>query len=195
MRPLLLFFSISFLFSCSTSTSTFEPELSPATKDRIEFEVNEISNAEQLASYLKEIQAIDQSARARSSNMEIEFGEDSEEMRLAVLAQMQLDLENLKKIELILLKFGYPGSEVVGRNTSDIPLIIIHHSPNYQTREKHFETLYTVYLDQQINENLFSTYLGGMYRLKFDARFDMPEGRPFTLKQEVDTLIQILSLR
>lgn len=183
------------MISCAGTPQAYEPELSGTVKRRIENEVNGITNAQEMTTYLKEIQATDQGVRKRTAQAEIDFGSKSEEARLANLAQAQLDLENLSKIELILAKFGYPGRDVVGRNTSDIPLVIIHHSPTYETKTKHFETLYTVYLDQQINENLFSTYLGQMYQMKFGARFDMPPGKPFTLAQEVDTLIQILALR
>lgn len=195
MRVSTLHLLLAILISCSGATETYEPELSQVVKGRITNEVNGIINASQLGDYLREIQSIDQGTREKTTQMSIDFGSDSEEMRLAILAQVQLDLENLAKVELILMKFGYPGSAVVGRNTSDIPLMVIHHSQTYEIRVKHFETLYTAYLDGQINENLFSTYLERMYQMKFEERFDMPEGKPFRLEQEVDTLIQILSLR
>ena len=70
--------------------------------------------------------------------------------------------------------------------------MVIHHSQRLDSRRRNFKIIYEAYLDDKIDDNDISFYLGRMYQMKFGERLRMR--RPYKSQDEIDKLISELDL-
>ena len=135
---------------------------------------------------------LDQKYRSQITEVELRFGQNSQEKYDLINKMNKTDEENLIRVEEMFRKFGYPNADSVGTKAASHPAMVIHHSPDLQVREKHVELLYKAYLNGDISDNLMGLFVDRMYRLKFDDRFDM-EG-PFQMKDRIDSMLVIMDV-
>ena len=91
----------------------------------------------ELVAELKEIYNADQSIRIKSSAKSIS-PKKKDSLRIEM---RKIDSINLKKIDRIFEKHGYPSRELVGKNGNFTPALVIHHSNSLETRYKYLPIL------------------------------------------------------
>lgn len=178
-----------------TVSCNSKPEylISDEEKEIIKTQVSLIRSNDDLTLFLKSIYTLDQEVRTESSKNLQEHGPESKEYDNSQKRSLKADLVNLERVKLIIERFGYPKKDSVGRDAAKTPLLIILQSSDETVRKEYFPILYQAYLDEDVDDDLFSSYLEKAYRVQFNKRFDMPLGTSFQLTEQIDTLIQILN--
>lgn len=167
-------------------------QATPELLNKIEQEVQGISNSLELQEYLENIGQLDQQYRTEEKDILQEFGHDSDEHQEIWKKINKTDAENYFRIEAILNEYGYPNLDSVGQQAATTPWIVIHHSPFYEHRVKHFQTIYEGYLNGNLDEDAMGLFLDRMHLMKFNEMFDMPS--PYRMNTKIDTLIKVLEL-
>ncbi|MDH5397064.1 MAG: hypothetical protein OEX02_02895 [Cyclobacteriaceae bacterium] len=163
--------------------------------DQVDYiaEVKSLNATESQVEYLMEIGRIDQGIRQLEKRILDAFGYDSKEYQEMLETMVQVDNENLAKIEAFLEVYGHPTIEEYGKKAANVPWYVIHHATGgMEPRIRNFKHIYRAWKKGDIEGGAVSFYLGRMHRIKFDQRFDMPG--PFQREAEIDTLIQLLGL-
>ncbi len=142
--------------------------------------------------YLEKIHELDQKVRKEETSILQQFGYNSEEHQKAIQQAMQTDVENLEKIELYLQKYGHPGKALHGTIATSTPWLVIHHASGIDSRYRNFKYIYKAYKNNDIDDGEISFYLNRMYDIQFGNRIEW--NGPFTIEQEIDTLIKALDL-
>ena len=112
-----------------------------------------------LVKQLEQIHFDDQDIRkrVRSKNITPKLKDElSKEMNL-------IDSINLVKIDKIFKEFGYPSRELVGRECSFTPALVIHHSKDLVTRYK-----YLPFLEKAVEERLLSEGTLNMIKVRVE---------------------------
>ena len=141
---------------------------------------------------MENIGQLDQQYRNEEAVILQQFGHDSKEHQEIWKKINKTDAENYFRVEAILNEFGHPNVDGVGKQAATTPWIVIHHSPLYEHRTKHFGMLYRAWLDGNLDDSAFDLFMDRMYRMKFNDRFDMPS--PYRMEHKIDTLIKVLEL-
>lgn len=191
---ILVFLLLLFFTACQSPVNEFESYYKPdhELSAQIDKELQSITNARGLADYLERIHHLDQQYRMEESLIVQEFGYDSEEHKNIWKKINQTDAQNYFRIIEIFNKFGYPHIDSVGKQAAMTPLLVIHHSPFYEHRVKHFGMVYKGYLDGNVDEGAICLYMERMHMMKFDEMFKMPG--PYRMNNKIDTLIKVLEL-
>ncbi len=176
---------IIFAFACEKSNPVTNEQVS-----QIEVEIKQLNTFEAKKIYLENILDDDQTIRD-DSELVLSKGLDSQEHKEYIKAQWEQDEINLIKIEKYLNTYGYPTKEM-GKRATTAPWVVIHHSNVYGVRERNFEIIYEAYLNNHIDENAMSLYLGRMYSIKNGERLQMKS--PYKQDDEINVLIQKLNL-
>lgn len=184
-----LFYTISLLFcfiACQTNTSNNE--------DSITKEVATLIDKKSQRAFLEEIAALDQSIRDEEIAINQKYGYDSKEHKQAVQAMMDTDKSNLAKVEAFLEKYGHPNKLDHGNRAFYAPWIVMHHADNQTgTRRRNFKYLYDYYKKDELEQDRLNFFLGRMHNLEKGERIKW--NRPFTVQEELDSLINSLDLR
>lgn len=156
--------------------------------------IQQLENNEEKTSYLEKIMEDDQKVRNSSEDaaLILKYGKDSKEAMAYVERQWAQDEINLEKVEAYLSEYGHPEKAAVGEKVASVPWMVVHHQTDNTIRNKHFETLYNAYLEENISDTQFSLYLGRTYEFTFRKRFIMES--PFRSEDEIDYLIKALNL-
>lgn len=116
----------------------------------------------------KNLEAIfesDQNIRNREgSEILLKNGADSEELRAFYSRIDSIDNLNFHRVEVYLVKFGYPHIDSVSKNANLTPWLIIHHSTDVQSGKSKFKVLNEAYRCGNLNSNQFDLYLGRTYQ-------------------------------
>lgn len=177
-------FLITSVIACTqqptSKTNHIESELKMLTTDKLKKE------------YLEQIFVDDQKVRgSEGQELMIKYGKNSIEHNDYINRQIRQDSINLEKTEKYLMMHGYPNKSFGDRATTT-PWVVIHHSQRLDSRRRNFKIIYEAYLDDKIDDNDISFYLGRMYQMKFGERLRMR--RPYKSQDEIDKLISELDL-
>ena len=147
-------------------------------KEKISLEKNTLEKIDSLitykdqSEYLENIVNEDQNIRNEEQYILSKKGINTIDYMNIIKKMSNLDKINLSKIEYYLLKYGHPSIIIHGEKASYCPWLIIHHSEDLQTREKHFNVLYNAYVDYNLSESLFILYLQRFYQMKYGKSYD-----------------------
>jgi len=193
VEKLFVYFSICILTCLSCNKNNFEIDTSSIDILAIEKELENVNSIAEQKKYLGQLMEDDQELRqGQSSAIMLEYGHNSKEDIVFAKQQMLRDAENLIKTEKYFEKFGYPKLIEVGGREASAPWAVIHHSNTYETRKKYFGILQQAYLDGNIDDGLFSLYLGRMHRMKYGESLKMEN--PYRAEDEIKLLIEKLGL-
>ena len=120
------------------------------------------------------------------------YGYDSQEYRDIWEMINLVDQQNLKKIDLLFEKFGYPKKAIVGARAAEIPLLVIHHAAGYESYMQYFPQLYDAWKAGDLSDNTFSLFLERIHMMKFDSYFSYPG--PYQHDEKIEALIRKLEL-
>lgn len=180
--------------SCSNPTSELASYYEPSSQflKEIDLEVRSISNSNELTGYLERISELDQKYRIEENSILEDFGYDSKEHKNIWKKIHQTDAENYFRVGAILERYGYPKVDSVGKIAAKAPWIVIHHSPYYEHRVKHFKVIYLAYLEGDLEEDALGMLMDRMHVIKFNKTFQM--SGPYDMSDRIDTLIEVLEL-
>jgi len=106
---------------------------------------------------------------------------------------MNIDQENLIKIESYLKIYGHPTLDKHGKEACGTPWLVVHHAMGgNEPRRRNFKYLFNAYQKGDIDDVAFTFYLNRMYQIEYDKRIDW--NRPFRVEEELDTLYKALNL-
>lgn len=181
-----LFFVLFFLalFSCKTEK---------APQNEIQIEVESLTNKRLQRAFLEKIATSDQYVREQETIIQQQHGYDSKAHKQALQMMMKTDENNLKKVAAYLAKYGYPDKLDHGNKAVYGPWMVLHHSPSEASRRKNFKYLYQAFLKENLEGDRLAFFLGRMYKREFGERIQW-DG-PFTVQQELDSMINALDLR
>lgn len=155
--------------------------------------VEKLTDRRQQWIFLDSIGKRDQQVRNDEIAALQQYGYDSKEHKIAKAEMMRTDISNLDCIEAYLAVHGHPSLEKHGMDASEVPGLVIHHSPNgAESRLRNFEYLYRGYLDHDVYESDLIMILNRAYQIKFGERIVWD--RPYRSDEELDTLIRTLDL-
>jgi hypothetical protein len=156
-------------------------------------EIENLTTAASKNSYLEQILKDDQKVRGdEEQELLLKYGKDSKEVMEYTKAQWTMDSTNLLKITSFLQAYGYPSKEKLGKEVATAPWIVIQHCTDPYTRNFYFEDLYDAYLNEDLDYNQMSLYLGRTYDFIFRKSFEMES--PFKPNDKIDALIEALDL-
>lgn len=161
--------------------------------DDIQKEVAALTDKKSQRAFLEKIATSDQYVREQATIIQQQHGHDSKEHKQATQMMMETDDHNLKKVEAYLAKYGYPNKLDHGNKAVYGPWMVIHHSPSEAPRRRNFKYLYQAYLKEDLEGDRLAFFLGRMYNREFGERIRW-DG-PFTVQQELDSMINALDLR
>lgn len=166
---LLIWSSLSVLSCKPTPASEYPPELLE--------EVQQLSSKEQKVAFLESLYLTDQQDRNE--------GIPYEQLRLN-------DEVRLQKLSAYLDTYGYPSRKELSKSAADTPYIILHHAPTNAPRHKYFPLMYQAMQNGDIAKGTFAFFLGRFQKMENGQWIDF-DG-PFTVDEEIDTLIKALDL-
>lgn len=185
-HKLLLIFCTFCIFACQA------PE--PTLEDKITQEVATLTDKYAQRTFLEKIGTSDQAVREQETIINQKYGYDSKQHKQAVQARINTDKSNLAKIEAYILKHGYPNKIDHGNKAFYAPWIVMHHAPKESgTRRRNFKYLYEYYKKDMLEPDRLTFFLARMYDLEFGERIRW--NGPFTVQQELDSMINALDLR
>ena len=184
-----------FIAACSKPVPDLNSYYEPNTvlQSKIDQEIAVISNAGKLQEYLENIKQVDQQYRKEEVDILDQYGHGSDEHKVIMEKINQVDAENYFRIEAVFKTFGYPNIDSVGEEAAMAPWIVIHHSPIYEHRIKHFQMIYGGYLNGHLSEDAMELYLDRTYKMKFNKMFKMPS--PYRVNSKIDTLVKVLNVK
>lgn len=208
MKYFLLVLLISTLaFACSESTEKsdadevviedlYEKVMSEGPEqldeDQLREEVGKFNSDHEKIAFLKKIMTEDQRVRSEETEANQQYGYHSQEHKQALARMMEMDAQNLQRIDVFTEIYGAPELNSVGRVQSDAIWLVVHHSPGTDAHERYFQMLYNSWKQEMIDGTAFSFYLNRWYE-KVSGERHMMEGA-YTDKEEVETLIRLLEL-
>jgi len=181
--------NILFILCCLLFCCQSEQGLS----NDLQKEIDGLTDKRSQRAFLEKIATSDQYVREQETIIQQQHGYDSKEHKQAIQMMMKTDENNLKKVEAYLAKFGYPNKLDHGNKAVYGPWMVIHHSPSETPRRRNFKYLYQAYLKEDLAGDRLAFFLGRMYNREFGERIRW-EG-PFTVQQELDSMINALDLR
>lgn len=120
----------------------------------------------QLVKRLKQIHEDDQEVRKRLLAKNI-----SPELEEELMKEMAIiDSINLGKIDKIFKEFGYPSSELVGRQGNFTPALVIHHSKGLETRYKFLPFLEKAVEDGLLNQGALDMIKSRIEYMELDQK-------------------------
>ncbi len=174
------------IFACQAPEVTKE--------DKLTQEIATLTDKKSQRTFLEKIGTADQAVRDQESAINQKYGYDSKEHQQAVEAMMDTDKSNLAKIEAYILKHGYPNKIDHGNKAFYAPWIVMHHaSKESGTRRRNFKYLYEYYKKDMLEPDRLTFFLARMHNLEFGHRIRWKG--PFTVQQELDSMINALDLR
>ena len=163
-----------------------------------ETKVNRCSEIESLASssdkneYLEFLFREDQKYRNQTSDVTLQYGFESDELKELIGKMADGDDINKMRVNCYISKFGYPESDDLSDIASSAIPTIIHHSPDVGWKRELFPTLYEAYRRGDLDSGGLTYILNRMYEFTHGERLVMQS--PFKINEEIDTLIQLLEL-
>ncbi len=161
-------------------------------KSKLQLEVDEITDCDQLKLYLQQIDSLDQVYRSKEDDVNAQFGYGSDEHNMIWELINLTDELNRKRIDLVFKKFDYPSIECVGTRQARTPLMVLHHTLDYNEREEYFPMLYTHFKADNLEAGLFMLFLDRMYIFKHGTYLKITGS--YKEAQKIDTLISRLNL-
>ncbi len=159
----------------------------------VKSEISVLKSTSDQEKYLESIHQSDQEIRnGESSEILLEYGEDSEELQAFYQRMDSIDNLNLERIDLYLEKFGYPGIDSFSDNANSAPWLVIHHQSNPQSRKDYFPLLKQAYDNGDINTTQFEMYLGRTYQM-VNGKYPASEGS-YKAEEKIKWLIEELGL-
>ncbi len=155
-------------------------------------EVEKFSSDHEKIAFLKKIMTEDQRVRNEETEANQQFGYHSYEHKQALARMMEMDAQNLQRIDVFTDIHGAPKLNSVGRVQSDAIWLVVHHSSGTDAHERYFQMLYDSWQQEMIDGTAFSFYLNRWYEKVTGERHVM-EGA-YTEQEEVETLIKLLEL-
>lgn len=163
-------------------------------EDAIAKEVAALIDKKAQRAFLEKIGESDQAVREQETAINQKYGYDSKEHKQALQVMMDTDKSNLEKIEAYILKHGYPNKIDHGNKAFYAPWIVMHHAPKESgTRRRNFKYLYEYYKKDMLEPDRLTFFLARMHNLEFGHRIRW--NGPFTVQQELDSMINALNLR
>jgi len=191
-RSLFLSLLILLIGACSNAELvTTDP--SDDIHSEIAKELAALSSDKEKRQYLEQVFEDDQKYRGEyGREIETTYGKDSDEYVEFRNSFNSMDEQNLHKVEAYLNKFGHPKKENVGAYATNAPYMVIHHANEYAPRVKHFKTLYTAFLNGDIEESLMHMFIGRMHKMENGKDFNYLSRN--SLQKEMDEMITSLGL-
>lgn len=180
-----IFLFICVFFQCNNlSNNRFE---------EIKSTLDKIDTDQEIELTLQRIYNEDQKLRMRLKPIMEEYGVKSEEYKNLWADIKESDEENLYKIEYLLTKFGYPKKPIYSNTARKTPILVIHHSENYQIREKYFPMIYQAWKNGHI-ESFMELFLIRMADLKFQRKSEINIDELIDNELLIEKLIDELNL-
>lgn len=170
-----LFLAILFfgsLVSCRPSVSTGD-------LDDIRAEISALDSDQKKSAFLANLRAADQEERSESTQIPVD-------------QRFKKDLYRIEQVGAYMQQYGYPSRANLGDDAADAPLLIIHHAPYDAARYKYFDYIYQGYLNDDIDADGLAFFLG-RFQNNVNGQW-ITFDRPFTVEEEIDTLISALKL-
>lgn len=185
IKRLLLSFSLIALFGCQ--------EVDKKEAVDVSSEIAALKSISDQAKYLEAIYQSDQGIRnGESSEILLEYGEDSEELQAFYHKMNSVDQLNLERIDGYLEKFGYPELDSFSRNANLAPWLVIHHETQPQIRNEYFTILKQAYESGNMSSTQFEIYLGRTYQI-INGKYPASEGS-YKVEEKIRWLIEELEL-
>jgi len=154
----------------------------------------ELQNLTDKNEYLEYIYTIDQEIRGeKSSELLLEFGENSEEYKNFLFKMDSIDGLNYKRIELFLENFDYPDKKAFSKNATLTPWLVIHHNLDLEKRLKNFDILHKAYQNENLSISQFDLYLRRTYNIKHSKKIAW-EGA-YNPVEKIEWMIKELELK
>lgn len=83
--------------------------------------------------------------------------------------QRDLDLKNLIKIEKLLMEYGYPGAEKVGKDRVSTIWLVLHHQRDLAVRKKHESTIRHAVKEGVLDNFHLKLYIDRTNRIKLES--------------------------
>ena len=174
-----MFLRISLLllvYACLLGASCTGPDTADYPP-KILNEVQQLETAQQKTAFLESLHLSDQADRKKN---------------LPSAQLLANDKVRLQKIGAYLDTYGYPSKKQVSRAAVDAPYLVIHHAPTNEPRHQYFPLIYQAVKDGDIDPETFAFFLGRFQKIENGSWIEF--GRPFTVEEEIDTLLTALGL-
>ena len=156
-------------------------------------EIAALKTTEDQVKYLESIFKSDQEIRnGESSEILLEYGEDSEELQAFYQRMDSIDDLNLHRIDNYLERFGYPEIDSFSQNANLAPWLVIHHQSQAQIRKEYFTILKQAYDAENISSTQFEIYLGRTYQM-LHGKYPASEGS-YKPEEKIKWLIEEMGL-
>jgi len=163
----------------------------PAPSENLREDVAALREPAAQTTFLEAIYDRDQLVRTKEKEALQQYGFDSGERQRAIETLMQIDQENLAKVEAYLEIHGHPHKDVHSDKAVSTPWLVIHHAPQSTgARRRLFPELYRAYRQGHLDDITF--FLNRMYDMEFGERI-IWEGS-YRVEEELDTLLRALKL-
>ncbi len=154
----------------------------------LQAEVYELEDNSDLRIYLHRMLANDQRYRNMEDSIISTFGYESDE-HFDLWDKIHLaDAENVVRVAALLERFGYPDIDSVGKNNAMVPILVIHHTNDFDLREEHFPVFHDAYRQGHIDDEMMLLFLERTYHLKNEEAYPNEEG-VFQYVRRIDDLI------
>ena len=161
-------------------------------EDILRNEVEELTTDHAKIAFLKSILTEDQRVRSEESEANQNFGYESREHKQKIALLMNMDAQNLQRVDIFTEVHGVPENNSVGRVQADAIWLVVHHSPGTEAHERYFPILYKAWQREQIDGTAFAFYLNRWYE-KVSGERHIMEG-VYTEEEEIETLIDLLEV-
>lgn len=155
-------------------------------------EIDSLSSYSEKNEYLEFMFQEDQEYRIQTSEATLTHGYDSPELNDLYAAMNKTDNVNKARVNCYLMRFGYPNSDSISDIASSAIPMIIHHSPDDTWKRELFPTLYSAYVNGDLDSGGLTYILNRMYESERGERLVMRS--PFKIQDEIDTLVHQLGL-
>ena len=155
-------------------------------------EIDSLSSYPEKNEYLEFMFQEDQEYRIQTSEATLTYGYNSPELNDLYAAMNKTDDINKARVNCYLMKFGYPDSDSISDIASSAIPMIIHHSSDNTWKRELFPTLYSAYVNGDLDSGGLTYILNRMYESEQGERLVMSS--PFKIQDEIDTLVHRLGL-
>lgn len=151
-------------------------------------ELDEVKNDADLRVFLHRMLANDQRYRNMEDSIISSYGYESDE-HYELWDQIHLaDAENVIRVQALLSKLGYPDIDIVGKNNAMVPILVIHHTSDFDLREEYFPVFHDAYRQGHIDDEMMLLFLERTYHMKNGEAYPNESG-VFQYVQRIDDLI------
>ena len=197
----LLILCLAMIMSCGTGENNNNAAENPGTGPLELEEVDLAAVREDVAAlqldhqkiaFLRTIMTEDQLVRKAETDALEQYGYDSPEHRATKTEIMNTDALNVAKINAFTDAFGPPDQNSVGRMQTEATWYAVHHSPDVETRQRHFELMRDAWKDGLLSGGMYTMYLQRWCEMETGDRVLMEGG--YTNEEEIAALYEKLGI-